>query len=253
MMNAKSLLMLMLLLPAAAHADGVLISWGPNMLEGVTASTFELAKTRPAHEILANNKNAASWPDAYLALVGAREHQFDQAFLVTLTSQLTDRAEVKLAKTSRLIIWERIASGDILFEGKGLQVSDDLFTVAGRANWILRTITGKNFGYVKPAPREEDLLALQKKWRKYLSDGELPGFTEPYPTEVKGLEEIRSKEALHALIVSLQSSDAAYTHTYLAKLTSVAEPHDAQWWSDWWTVHERGLVWDPKSGSFRQR
>ena len=44
--------------------------------------------------------------------------------------------ETKLAGTKRLIVWERITSGEILFEGMGREIDDDVFRVAGRANWV---------------------------------------------------------------------------------------------------------------------
>ncbi|HVR38259.1 MAG TPA: hypothetical protein VMU84_04135 [Thermoanaerobaculia bacterium] len=284
MLKLARVLFAISLTTAIAHADGILISWSPSTLDGVTRATFEAAKTRPTHEILAGNKRVTSWPEAYLLLVAANEHRFDKDFLLTLTAQLTDTTESKLASASRLIIWERITSGDLVFEGKGMQVADDLFTVAGRANWILRNVAEKNFGYVKPLPRADDLVALQKKWRKWISgDEQMADAIDPYATDVKGLEEIRSKEALQALIVSLRPSETkdalthdclqrlyqrdelpsdpadpaklcspdTYAQTYLAKLTNVQEPHDAKWWSEWWTAHERELVWDQKSATFR--
>ncbi len=38
--------------------------------------------------------------------------------------------------------------GQDSFEGKGYQVSDDLFTVAVRASCMLRNLTKKNYGVV---------------------------------------------------------------------------------------------------------
>jgi hypothetical protein len=62
---------------------------------------------------------------------------------------------------SRLIIWERISRGEILFEGQGVQIEDDLFQVAGRANWILRNLYAKNFGHVGSALLSRKLLQAQ--------------------------------------------------------------------------------------------
>ena len=44
-----------------------------------------------------------------------------------------------------------------------------LFVVAGRANWMLRNLTKRNFGYVRPTTSEEELSRLQQKWTRRLS------------------------------------------------------------------------------------
>jgi hypothetical protein len=231
---------------------------------------------------LAGNLTAASWPDVYHLLLGADAHKADKVFLRKLSEQLTNRTERKLAKTSRLIVWKRITSGDIQFEGKGLQVDDDLFTVAGRANWILRTLTKKKFGYVLPEADETSLKSLQSRWRSWLDGESVAEVADPYPTAVKGLEEIRSLAALEALIVSLQPGEAkervtkkclslvyhldelpadptsqarycspdTYTAGYLPELTEEKESHDAAWWGKWWAAHGKHLRWNPETGKF---
>jgi len=268
---------------ARAHGDGILISWAPNYLEGASQASFDQAKGLSVEAILAKNVAAKSWPDAYHVLLGANEHKTDKAFLAKLIEQLSDTSERKLTDTTRLIIWERITSGDILFEGKGMQVSDDLFSVAGRANWILRTITGHTFGFVRPHMPAGEIKVIQDRWRTWLAGEKIADLPEPYPTEQKGLEEIHSREALEALIVSLKPSDRknrltkeclaalyqldelpsdpanparlcspdTYTRRYLSLLTEVAGEHDAAWWSMWWSAQNRNLKWDPKSAKFR--
>src|SRR5690606_30244394 len=92
----------------------------------------------------------------------------DTSYLKSLTNQLTNKTETKLKGTSRLIIWDRISNGDITFEGKGLVIDNDLFTVAGRANQILQNLTSKNFGYVTISSSEKELETLKNKWKDYL-------------------------------------------------------------------------------------
>lgn len=46
--------------------------------------------------------------------------------------------------------------------------NDDLFTVAGRANHILKRITGQHFGNVLPNPDKEWLKKLQNRWAYWL-------------------------------------------------------------------------------------
>lgn len=265
------------------QADGILISWSPQYLKGASQETFDAAKGLPIEAIIANNTRVNSWPDAYHLLVAANEHKDDKAFLRKLADQLTDSTTHKLADTSRLIIWERITSGDLLFEGKGLQVSDDLFSVAGRANWLLRTLTGRKFGYVKPNTGLSELKVIHTRWLAWLSGEQVPDVPDAYPTEEKGLEEIRSLEALEALITSLKPSEAktdltkrclntlyqlselpsdpanparlcspdTYTAMFLANLTDVEGTHDFSWWSMWWSAQRQNLKWDAKSGKFR--
>ncbi len=182
-----------------------------------------------------------------------------------------------------MIIWERITLGDILFEGKGMQVTDDLFSVAGRANWILRMTTRHKFGYVRPHQKAAELKALRDRWQKWLDGEAIADVPDSFPTTDKGLEEFRSPEALEALIVSLRPSDAkagvtkaclaslyhldelpadpanpamlcspdTYTTGYLAVLTDVEGPHDAAWWAMWWSSQRGKLTWDEKAGKFR--
>lgn len=86
-----------------------------------------------------------------------------------LIRRITNKKEVGLINTADLIINERIASGQLKFYGHGGWCPDDLFTVAGRANFLLREITGENFGYVSMYSTEADLKKLQNRWVWWLS------------------------------------------------------------------------------------
>ncbi len=98
-----------------------------------------------------------------------------------LIKLLKDRREPGLINTADLIIAERIDSGDLKFWGHGGVVQDDLFTVAGRASWLLKEITGKKAPAVHMKPNEADLDQLQKEWqtwqRRFLN--RLDGLEEP--------------------------------------------------------------------------
>lgn len=63
-----------------------------------------------------------------------------------------------------LIIWERVQSKDLPFYGHGWVVPDDLFSVAGRASWILREITGQQFNAVSMKSTPEELKQLSATW-----------------------------------------------------------------------------------------
>lgn len=85
-----------------------------------------------------------------------------------LITRITNGKEVGLKNTADLIIWERIESGDLEFYGHGGIAADDLFTVAGRANHLLKKITGEDFGYVSMYSTEKDLKKLQGRWIYWL-------------------------------------------------------------------------------------
>lgn len=74
---------------------------------------------------------------------------------------------VGLGGYADLIIWERIQSKDLPFYGHGWVVPDDLFSVAGRASWILREITGQQFPAVSMKSTPEELKQLSGMWAKW--------------------------------------------------------------------------------------
>lgn len=264
------------------NADGILLSWSARDVPGITEQSFNEAKQLKAEEILKKNLEVGSWADAFLLLVGANSHKEDKTLLKGLASQIANKSKAGLRSANRLIIWERITSGEIHFEGKGYQVSDDLFTVAGRANWMLRNLTKKNFGYAKPNTSEEELAKLQQNWMRWLNGEQVEEYQNPYPSSEKGLEEIKSPEALEALIASLKptsekekltkdclkrlyntdklpddpNSPAAlcspdrYTHGYLGMITGIKDQHDYAWWKNWWETNRNQLAWNREKGIF---
>jgi hypothetical protein len=152
-----------------AKGDGILLSWSPRDVPGITEESFNAAKSLAFEEVPKKNLTVSSWPEAFLLMVSANQHKGNQTLLKALALQLTNNAKAHLKATNRLIIWERITSGEIQFEGKGYQVTDDLFTVSDRANWILRNLSKKNFGYVRPTTSVDDLAKLQQIWLRWLS------------------------------------------------------------------------------------
>jgi hypothetical protein len=268
-----------------ANAEGILVTWSAGDVPGITERSFNAAKQLKSEEIPKKNLEVSSWADAFLLMVGANSHKEDKSLLQGLIPQIANKAKVELKAMNRLIIWERITSGEIQFEGKGYQVSDDLFTVAGRANWVLRNLTKKNFGYVKPNMSEEELAKLQQKWTLWLNGEQIEEYQDPYTSTEKGLEEIKSPEALEALIVSLRSTNEkdkltkdclkrlyktdklpddpnsqealcspdTYTHRYLAVITGIKDKHDHTWWKKWWDTNKNQLAWNREKGIFELR
>ena len=280
MKNAFSILTIFLM-TLTAKADGILFSWGPKDLPGMTKERFEAAKNWTVEQIIEKNLSVDDWPEAYLLLLAANQHQ--QSIVPHLVNQLESNNEVKLKNTSRLIIWERIILGDIMFEGKGMQVDDDLFSVAGRANWILRYLTGKNYGLVKPNSTLEELKQLKSNWTLWKRGKKVDEYKTPYKSRDSGLNEINSIEALEAIIVSIKQTEEkteltknclkrlynldelptnksspanycspdTYSYMYLTTLTGIKDKHDYEWWSNWWIDNKDKLQWKKNKGQFK--
>ena len=85
-----------------------------------------------------------------------------------LIKRLATQKEIGLINTSDLIIEERITSGELEEYGHGYVVSDDLFTIAGRANHLLKRVTGEDFGNVSMYSNDSDLKKLQNRWVYWL-------------------------------------------------------------------------------------
>lgn len=274
-----------LLLSGPVLADGTLVSWSPGTIEGMTETRWNAAAKLGADAVVDRLRGAGDWATAYEALLGASSRADDKELLGRIVAEISNPAQGSLTGTARLIVWDRVRSGEILFEGKGLVVEDDLFRVAGRANWILRTLLEKNFGYVRPSSTQQELDDLRQIWVSFLAGESVPEASPAYPSSVEGLVELRSPTALAALIVSLEPSAAkdaltasclkslygldqmpttadspavlcspdTYTHRYLATLTDVTEQHTAEWWREWWQKHGASLRWDSERAKFMPR
>ena len=284
-MIKKLVFSLSILASINAFADGILVSWSASNIMNMTETRFNEAKKWKTDDVLKKNLSVVEWGDVYLLLVAAMEHKSDKKFINALIKQLADKTTIKLQATSRLIIWERITSGDILFEGKGMQIDDDLFSVAGRANFLLRNMTGNNFGLVSMKSTAEDLTALQTKWTDHAAGKTVAQYENPFYSDAEGAEEIRSLAALEALIVSLKPSaekDAVtknclrkvyaldelpkernnpaincspdtYTIAYLGMLTgdkNYDEKKNYNWWTQWWATNKDKLTWNAEKAIF---
>lgn len=281
-----SALVLLLLGSHTLRGDGLLIAWSVQDVEGLSEKLLSRAKTVAAAEVPGRNREVRSWLDAFLTMSGAAQHAKDTAMLAALAAQIGDAGTHGLTGTSRLIIWERVTSGDIVFEGRGLQVDDDLFTVAGRANWMLRTLTGNDFGHVGIGTSAGERGDIRGRWERWLRGERVERVENRYPAPQSGLEEIRSIEALEGMIASLAPNPAKlrliqaclkrqripgdtlpadpkgraslcnpdnYTFSYLTLLTGVEEQHDFEWWSAWWGENRERLVWNRETGRFDVR
>ena len=85
-----------------------------------------------------------------------------------LIQRLACKRKMGLTGTADLIIWDRVATGDLQFYGHGGAIEEDLFTIAGRASWILNEITGEEFAEVHASLTKEQARQLNEDWMAYI-------------------------------------------------------------------------------------
>jgi trehalose-6-phosphate synthase len=86
-----------------------------------------------------------------------------------LIARLSDKRKIGLNNTADLIIGDRIGTGDLKFYGHGSWISEDVFTIAGRASWILNQLTGENFAEVHSNLSPQDAENFKKRWNDYIN------------------------------------------------------------------------------------
>ncbi len=284
-MKKLVILLTLLTLFQELYSQNILISWGQQDIENYTKEMYDNAQKLTSKELLAKNISDDSWSSVFLTLnASVNNFQENKNYLKELAKQITNVKETKLKGTSRLIIWDRIIIGDIIFEGKGLVVYNDLFKVGGRANQLLQNLTNKNFGYVKINSTEEELKKLQENWLNYLSDKVVEEFNPiEYPNAKIG--EVSSLNAVEALIISLQDNPKkdiitknclrnvynleempkekdssanycnpdTYTYGYLGMLfgnEKIDEKKDSKWWLKFWNENHDKLSWNNDLGIY---
>jgi hypothetical protein len=287
-MNLLKPLLLVLTLCLVCHtanAEGVLMEWSASDVGGMNKESYNAAKQLGSEEIRSKNLEVSTWADAFSLMLGSLQHPGDKQLIDGLVAQLTNSTKSDLKMTNRLIIWERISSGEVQFEGTGYQIEDDLFTVAGRANWMLRYLTKKNFGYIKPNSSDADRAMLQQNWTLWSEGKPVEEYANPYPSQEKGMEEIRSPQAIEALVVALKPSSEKdrltknclkklykldelpadisapgamcnpdqYIAVYLSRITGIEDSHDSAWWKNWWNTNKDQLAWNSEKAQFLVR
>lgn len=85
-----------------------------------------------------------------------------------LICRLSNKTKIGLVNTADLIIWDRIRSGDLKFYGHGGGMQEDIFTVAGRASWILNWMTGESFASVGIELTPTLAKEYQEAWVRYI-------------------------------------------------------------------------------------
>jgi hypothetical protein len=284
-MKKIGVLILLIYCLNGAYSQKILISWGQKDIEGWIKEKYDDAQTLTSEQSLERNVTAKNWSD-FFAIMNASVNNYssNQEYLNDLVEQITDMTETKLQGTSRLIIWERIISEDIIFEGKGIIIENDIYKVGGRANQLLQALTQKNFGNVSINSTEKDLLELRNKWLSFFADKPVEELKVQVFENAK-IDNICSLNAFHALIVSLKensrkeeitknclknvykldkmpndkSSPAVYcnpdtyTYGYLGMLIGDKKNDankDAKWWQNFWNENKEKLVWNNKKGHY---
>ena len=141
----KNVFLIVLILGSyKSFSQKMLVSWSQQNIDDYTKEMYDEAQKLTALELLTKNLNDQSWSAVFLTLnASINNYSKDSIYLRALANQVTNNTETKLTGTSRLIIWDRIITGDILFEGKGIVIDNDLFSVGGRANQILQNLTAR--------------------------------------------------------------------------------------------------------------
>lgn len=284
-MKRLTLTLLILVHFTSAFTQQVLTSWSQQNIENYTKEMYDAAQLLSADKLSEKNRNDKYWSEVFLTLNAAvNNYSQDTSFLKSIAHQLTDKTETKLAGTSRLIIWDRIIGGDITFEGKGLIIENDLYTIAGRANQILQNTTQRNFGFVSIKSTPTELENLKNSWLAFLSNHPVKEYIPEVPEKAE-IPEISNLRAFEALVLSLQNNPAktaittkclqtvygldkmpedkgnpashcnpdTYTYAYLAMLIGdkkFDEAKDAKWWMLFWNKNKNNLVWNPMEGIY---
>lgn len=275
-----------LLSVSSAVAQSVLVSWSQQNIANYTQEMYDAYQVKSQQELLEVNRNLAYWSEVFLVMnASLNNFSTDLDYQKKLVNELNNTAFTPLKGSSRLVIWDRIVTKDLIFEGKGLVFENDLFTVAGRVNQLLQSLTQRNFGYVHPHTTPEELVQLQQKWLAYLQGESVEQYTGLDLSKGR-IPEICSLSAMHALIVALQESaekeaitrkclkqiyglDAlpeqadnpanycnpdTYTLTFLLILMGEEKQaklgRDAKWWLDFWQTNKEKLAWNAQKGHF---
>lgn len=85
-----------------------------------------------------------------------------------LVTRLSMKKKIGLENSADLIIWDRIRTGDLKFYGHGGGMNEDIFTIAGRASWILNELTGEDFAIVRIGMTNEQAVEFKNMWAKYI-------------------------------------------------------------------------------------
>ncbi len=84
-----------------------------------------------------------------------------------LINDLSDTTFVGLINASDVTIWSRVKTGDMVHNTLNYQIDDDIFTVAGRASWILKRLSKNEYGIIKPNMPSKEIKEIINRWNKW--------------------------------------------------------------------------------------
>jgi hypothetical protein len=88
-------------------------------------------------------------------------------FIPFLIDRITNTTLIGLNQADDILIWERLTEKQKAWIGYAYIINDDLYQIAGRANFLLKKISGENFGDIRIKNNPEKLLELKEKWKKW--------------------------------------------------------------------------------------
>lgn len=101
--------------------------------------------------------------------------------LTPLVSRLDNIKEVGFDEDGMIVVNERyVKMGMVVIANHGVKekdiiyTDDDIYKIAGRANFLLKRITGEDFGNVNIESSEKELEVLKDKWVNWLSSRCIP-------------------------------------------------------------------------------
>ena len=118
------------------------------------------------NKVLAVLDSAKNFWDLCAAKTWCFAHPYD--VFPHLICRLSNKTKVGLTNTADLIIWDRIQTGELKFYGHGGGMQEDIFTVAGRASWILNWMTGEDFASVGIELTPSMAIKYQADWVRYI-------------------------------------------------------------------------------------
>ncbi len=85
-----------------------------------------------------------------------------------LIARLSAKKKTGLTSAGDLMVIDRIGTGEAVDYGHGCFLSEDIFTIAGRASWILNNITGEHFAVVNAHTTADECTAYKRLWVAYI-------------------------------------------------------------------------------------
>jgi len=148
------------------YADTIPMVWEDFYCKEVSVKVISLSF---ALNIIDKDRNFCN---LYSALVWCKAN-YREAF-PELIKRLTDTVNVGLEHYTDLNVLGRedFNKGNSISTGQkpGIVINEDIFIIAGRASWILNSITGEDFSSVRKDLSAEKLENIKQSWIKWIKE-----------------------------------------------------------------------------------